>query len=59
MSHAENISRLPALFMGSNKETEKKQAKFNHNNQPCECMCRRLTSFTWEKVQQVGDNEIL
>lgn len=32
MSHAENISRLPALFMGSNKETEKKQAKFNHNN---------------------------
>lgn len=24
MSHAENISRLPALFMGSNKETEKK-----------------------------------
>lgn len=25
MSHAENISRLPALFMGSNKETEKKK----------------------------------
>lgn len=23
MSHAENISRLPALFIGSNKETEK------------------------------------